>query len=431
MSQSKTPGIGPAELHTPDRGIKNTFYALSIRNYRYFWLGNLGSFFSAQMMQPTQAWLAYQITNSPLLLGLTWAAQGIPQIIIAPIGGLVIDRIQKRNLIMITQSATILINLAIAILISTGMIQFWHLLVSCFLSGATNAFNQAARTSLVPELVPRDKMFNAIALNNGGSNLARICGPAVAGVLIGFIGTQGAYYVGIAFNILAIILVSFLPPTSKLGMVKSSSALDNLKEGFSYMKVHYILLILLGLEGGLTIFGMWFQGITPVIAGLLQIDSIKYGFMMSAIGLGSLTGAIGIASLSNYRKKGLAMLGMGVLFGVALILMGNVVKIGDWLNIQGSTYTLMLILMAVAGLASTSYVSTSLTLFQLNISDEMRGRMISMYQMVTALYPFSMLISGAAINVAGAEMILTIGGICMTIFMLAFIIFTKQVRRLE
>jgi MFS family permease len=431
LSQPDPPSPVVTKNEAPVRGWKATFFALSIRNYRYFWIGNLGSFFSSQMMQPTQAWLAYEITNSPLLLGLTWAAQGIPQMIVAPIGGVVIDRIQKRNLIMITQAAVIAINLAIAILISLGLIQFWHILVSSFLSGATNAFNMAARNSIVAELVPKDKMYNAIALNNGGANIARIAGPALAGVLIGFVGTQGAYYFGIVFNVAAIVTVSLLPPTSKLSLAKSHTALSNLKDGFSYLKVHNIILILLLLEVGLTIFGMCYMGLMPVLAKVLNVDSIKYGLMMSAVGIGSLTGAIGMASLGNFKHKGLAMLSVGIAFGLALVILGNAVNIGSWLNLDNFTYTFSLICLAVIGLSSTAYTATSLTIFQMYISDEYRGRMTSMYQIVIAIFPFSVLISGAVANAVGVEMALTIGGACLAVFMLAMMLFIPKIKKLE
>ena len=428
-SDSSSP-ISPG-TEAPVRGLKSTFYALSVRNYRTFWLGNLGAFFSSQMQQPTQAWLAFEITNSPFLLGLTWAAQGVSQMIIAPVGGVVIDRVQKRTLIMMTQALTIAINLTIAVLITLGYIQFWHILVSSFMIGAANAFNSAARNSIVAELVPKEKMYNAIALNNGGSNIARIAGPALAGVLIGFVGTQGAYYVGIAFNVAAIVTISLLPPTSKLGLAKSQSAVTNLKEGFAYLKMHNIILILLLMECGLTIFGMWFQGLMPVLAKVLNADPIKYGFMMSAVGIGSLVGAFIMASLGNFKRKGLVMLSVGIIFGIALLVLGNAVRIIDWLDFGDFTYYFALASLAIIGLSSTSYTATSLTIIQMYISDEFRGRVTSMYQIVIALYPFSVLISGAVANVVGAEMALTIGGSCLTVFMLGMTFITNRVRRME
>ncbi|HSW57148.1 MAG TPA: MFS transporter [Dehalococcoidales bacterium] len=411
-------------------GLKSTFYALGVRNYRYFWLGNLGAFFSNHMQQPTQAWLAYEITNSPLLLGLVWAAQGISQVIIAPIGGIVIDRIQKRNLIMMAQTVAIALNLTIAILITLGIIQFWHLLLVSFLNGITNAFNSAARNSIVPELVPKDRVYNAIALNNGGANIARIAGPALAGLLIGFIGTQGAYFTGIGFSLLAVLTISFLPPTSKLGLMKTHSVLANIRDGFQYLKLRNILLILLMMEVAITFFGMCYLGLMPVFARLLNADSTGYGLMMSAIGVGSLTGAFSMASMGSVKRKGLVLMWVGILFGLFLILFGNAVHIGNLTNIGPLAYIVALVCLAAVGFNSTSYTATSLTLIQMNTSDEYRGRVISMYQFVIAFYPISILVAGALANTIGAPLTLTIGGGLLMVFMLLMLLVFRKIKNL-
>jgi MFS family permease len=185
------------------------------------------------------------------------------------------------------------------------------------------------------------------------------------------------------------------------------------------------------MESGLTIFGMCYQGLMPVIARVLNADSVKYGFLMSAVGIGALAGAFGLASLGNFKHKGIALLSMGVVFGIALFVLGNVVHIGVWLNLANSTYVFALICLALIGLSSTAYTATSLTIIQMYISDEYRGRMTSMYQLVLALFPFSILLSGAVANTLGAEMTLTIGGICLTVFMLSMALFTSKVKKLE
>ncbi len=411
----------------PKRGWRATLDALSVRNYRYFWLGSLSSYFGGQMQLPTQMWLAYEITHSALLLGLTSAFQGIPQLLIAPFGGLIIDKFQKRSLIVFTQSFNILINLAIAILISLGIIQYWHLLLSSFLTGAAGAFNMPARNSIVAELVPREKMYNAITMNSGASNIARVAGPALAGVLIGLVGTQGAYYVGVGFNVLAVVTIGLLPPTSKLGLIGKQSYLSNFKEGFAYLKLHNIILILLGLEIGLTIFGMSFQGLIPVFASLLNAGSEKYGLMMSFVGIGSLVGVLGIASLGNSRRKGLIMLGSGILFGLFLLLLGNTVNLG-W---GDHAYYLALFALTGVGMTAITYSSTSLTIIQMYITDEYRGRVTSTYQIVIALYPFSLLLIGAVTEVIGAPLALTINGSCLAVLMLAMILVNKRVRSLD
>lgn len=431
MPQNELPSANPTTKKAADRGLKSTFYALTIRDYRTFWSGSVASFFAGQMQIPTQAWLAYQITNSALLLGLTYAAQGISQMLVAPFGGLLIDRMSKRNLIIITQVMTVLINLAIALLITTGQVQFWHILVSSFLGGAVNGVNMATRNAFVAELVPTDKLFNAIALNNTGLNIARIAGPALAGVLIGFISTQGAYYVGIGFNILAIITISFIPAGRPSAISKSQSALEQLKDGFRYLKIHNLILILLIMEIGLTLFGMWFQGMMPVLANLLNADSTKYGFMMSAIGVGSLFGALTIAYFGNLKRKNLLLVTSGIAFGIFLVILGNSTGISDYLHISSGVYYLAIVLLMLLGIASTAYTATSMTIIQMYVSNEFRGRITSLYQMVLAVYPFSILISSALANKLGLPMTLTIGGVALIAFMLIIPIAFKRILKLN
>ena len=187
----------------PKHGWQKTFDALSIRNYRWYWLGALASYFGNYIQMPAQAWLAYQLTHSALKLGLVSAAQGVPTILIALFSGVIIDRIQKRSIIIFSQAFILINTLAVAILITTGLIQFWHLLIASFLTGINNAFNTPTRYAIVAELVPRDKMYNAFALNNGGSNAARVVAPSLSGVLIALVGTQSAYYCAAGFYVIA------------------------------------------------------------------------------------------------------------------------------------------------------------------------------------------------------------------------------------
>jgi len=423
--------VNTTSAKASDRGLKSTFYSLTIRDYRIFWSGSVASFFAGQMQVPTQAWLAYQITNSALLLGLTYAAQGISQMMVAPFGGLLIDKMSKRNLIIITQVLTVLINLVIAVLITTGQVQFWHILLSSFLGGAVNGINMATRNAFVAEMVPTDKLYNAIALNNTGMNIARIAGPALAGVLIGFVGTQGAYYVGIGFNVIAIITISFIAARPASIISKSQSALVQLKEGFRYLKVHNLILILLIMEIGLTLFGMWFQGMMPVLAKLLNADSTKYGFMMSAIGAGSLIGALGIAYLGNLKRKNLLLTTTGVAFGIFLVMLGNSTGISSFLHISSSVYYLAIVCLIFLGIISTAYTATSMTIIQMYVSNEFRGRITSLYQMVIAVYPFSILISSALANALGLSMTLTIGGISLIAFMLIISLTFKRILKLN
>lgn len=416
---------------TSKRGLPATFSAFSIPSYRWYWSGNLASFFAQFMQMPAQAWLAFQLTHSPLMLGLVSAAQGVPQFVFNLFSGVIIDRVQKRDIIRISQAAIIINTLAIAILITTGHIQYWNLLIAAFLTGSINAFNMPARNSMVSELVPQDKLYNAYALNAGATNTAKVAAPALAGLLISWMGTQGAYYVGAAFNVIAIASVSFLPATSKPRLVAGVSYFDNIKEGFRYLKLHNILLLLLGMEVVLTFFGMSYQGLMPVFADMLQVNAQAYGFMMSAIGVGALVGSIVIASLGNFKRKGLLLIFAGVAFGAMLVIFGNSGRIGDFLHIGSNLYYMAAFFLMLMGLSAAAYTATSLTLIQMSITDEVRGRVTSMYQMVTALSPVSFSFSGALAQGFGTSMALTIMGTCLAFFFLIMGFFNSRLRKLS
>lgn len=421
----------PEDISISKPGLSATFTALKIRNYRTFWAGTLASFFAQFMLMSTQAWLAFQLTHSPLLLGIVSAAQGIPQFAFNLFSGVIIDRIQKRNVIIYSQAAIIANTLVVAILITTGHIQYWNLLVSAFISGTINAFNFPARNSIVVELVPKDKVYNAYALNNGALNTARIAAPALAGLLIGFVGTQGAYFVGTGFNLIAIITISLLPPTSKLGLVSEGSFIDNFKQGFRYMKAQNIILVLLGMELALTLFGISYQGLIPVFADMLNVSPQGYGFMLSAIGIGALLGSIITAGLGNFKRKGLLLIITGIIFGLTLVIFGNSGTIGKWLNLGANVYYLAAFWLTIVGFSSASYTVTSLTIIQMLVSDEFRGRVTSFYQMVTALSVVSYSLTGALAQGLGAPMTLTLTGSCLMFFMLGIGLFSRRVRSLD
>jgi len=412
------------------RGWRATLDALTVRNYRWFWFGSLASYFAGNMQTPTQAWLAYQITHSPLMLGVVSAAQGVPQFLTNFVSGAVIDRIQKRDVIIVCQSAQVANTLAMAALIATGHIQYWNLLVSSFIAGVISGFNMPARNTIAPELVGKERTYNAIALNNAGSNIARVAGPAIAGVLIGFMGTQSAYYVGVGFNIVGVATMSFLPRTSKLGMTGKSLA-SSVGDGFKYIRVQYLILFVLIMEAALTAFGMWYQGLIPVFASLVGTGSIGYGLMMSAVGVGALVGSLSVASLGNFRRKGLFMITMGAVFGIALVLFGRAPALGPLIHLKTNTYYLAAFLLVIVGLCSTAYTTTSLTAIQMLSAEEYRGRVTSVYQMMPALYQICVFLSGAAAQEVGAPLTVTVGGACLTTFMLSMGIFNKRVRHME
>ena len=430
-SNSPSPVSSEGSVTPPKRSWRNTFTALSDRNYRFFWMGSVSSFFAGQMQQPAQQWLAYELTDSPFKLGLVMAIQAIPMILLSLYSGVIIDRIQKRTIIIGYQIVNALLGITVAILIATGLIQYWHLLAVSFLNGANMAFYMPARNAIIAELVPREKIYNAVSLNNMGTNIAQIAGPAIAGVLIGAIGAHGAYFVAVAFSVTAASVFALLTATSRPVPRDGRSLRKNWVEGLRYIRVHNVLIILLAVECVVTLFGMSYQSLLPVFATNLNQGSEGYGFMLSAAGVGALLGSLFVASLGNFTRKGLLLLITCTVFGLVLVLFACSGFIGSALGLGSGSAYLATFWLVIIGISSNAFITTNNTLIQMNVSAEFRGRVNGVYGMVIALFPGGFLLAGTAAEYLGANLSVIIGGSVLTVFMLVMLIFTRRIKKLE
>lgn len=400
------------------RAWDRTFAALHIPGYRWYWMGTAASFMGMQMQWPAQSWLAYELTGSAFLLGLVSAAWGTPMFVLSLFGGVLADRMEKKQLMVLSQAAMGAVNLVLAVLISFDLIQFWHLLAAATFSGAVFAFNMPARQAIIPALVPRNMLFNAITLSSGVMNATRVLGPALAGVLMAFIGIEGAFYAAVANLLLAVALLARLPAT---GTGKGTRKVSReIVEGLRYIRGRSLVLILLGMAMVTVLFGMPYQNLMPVFAELLNVEELGFGFLMAMTGIGALVGSLAIANLGDYKRKGMLLMLSGIGFGVALVAFANVT----------SLYPALLILMAV-GAASTGFMSVNNTLIQMHISDDVRGRVMSVYMMTFGLMPLGTLPFGAIAQRYGAPLAVTIGGGLLAAVVLALMVLRRQLWRLE
>lgn len=418
-------------VSAPSGARTGTFATLKIRNYRLFWSGNLANFFAMMMQSPAQAWLAYELTRSPLMLGLVSAAWALPICLFSFIGGVFIDRFQKRNLLILGQACSAVLMLAIGILIATGHIQYWHLLMTAFINGTLSSFSFPTSQALIPELVPRDKLFNAIALNSAGFNITRVAGPALSGTLIGLGGASTAYFTAVGFFALSVVLTSMLPPTSRIVKGVRRSIKKELQEGFGYLRAHSIILTLIAMEIVLNILGMPFQNLMPVFADIFRVKAFGYGMLMAITGVGALIGSLGIATFNHrIRARGRFLLTSGIIYGVTLIVFATSPYWGSALGLGGGTVFAASVILMLVGIFSTFYLSTSNTTIQMMVKDEVRGRVMGVYGIVMGLMPLGVLPAGAVAEAIGAPLTITMLGALLTGFMLAMGVFAVSVRKL-
>lgn len=397
------------------------FAALRHRDFRYLWLGLLASNTGTWMQMVAQGWLIYELTDSPLYLGLVGLARGGPIIIFSLFGGTLADRVDRRKLLYFTNLLATAFALLLAILTWTGRVEVWHVLLLAFLSASVLAFDQPTRQALVPTLVPREALFNAVALNSMTFNGAAIFGPALAGMLVPIIGVAGNFLINAlsyGFVLLALwrmnIPAFIAPPRTKL--------LDDLIEGFRYLRSQPLLLGLLGMTVAVSFFGRSYIGLMPVFARDVVDAGVEgLGVMMSAPGLGTVIGAFTLASLGSFRRKGALVIVSGISLGVILVAFAY----------SRSFYTSTMLLVLVGGLAILTS-STINTLLQLTVEDRLRGRVMSMYTLsMLGMHPLGQLPLGALAEVAGAPLAVSLGALAMGAAILIALWAVPQIRRLE
>ncbi|MCK4362475.1 MAG: MFS transporter, partial [Dehalococcoidia bacterium] len=300
------PGEGELELLPPEQARVTTFTSLKNRHYRWFWLGMLASFMGIHLQLVARNWLVYEMTGSALVLGIVIAAWGLPILLLSLYGGAVADRLKKRDLLIVTQVANGIITLIIAILIATGGIALWHLIAAAALTGIIFAFHVPARLAIIPELVHKRELLNAIALNSTGMNLSRFVGFAIGGALLGAIGVAGVYYVVVVCFFVSAALLFMLPVVEKVRQRVVTSIKVDLVEGLRYIYHSPLLRSLLAMAFVSIAFGLPYMNLMPVFAvDIFNVGEFGLGLLLGMAGLGSLIGSLILASLGDFRRKGL------------------------------------------------------------------------------------------------------------------------------
>lgn len=400
----------------------HTFDSLREPSYRWLWLGMLGSFAGMQMQMLARGWLVVdKLEGSALDLGIVTSSNGVPLLLLSLFGGVISDRFPKRNLLVVTQSANGLIALLVALLIVTNLVQIWHMIVAGALSGTVFAFNMPGRQSLIPELVSREKLSNAVALNSAGMNLNRIIAPGVAGVLVAVIGLGGVYFLIVGFYAFAAFTMLMIRPTNPSNPARTTSMLEDLKAGLKYARNDARISSLLLLALVPLLFAHPYQALLPVFAkSILGVESDGLGYLMGAIGIGAVTGTLVLASLHNFRSRGLLMVALLVVFGLALVLFA-----------QSGSLFLSMVALFIVGIGSMGYNALNHTLLLTTSSPEMRGRVTSIYMTSFGFMPLGVFPMTAAADAIGAPSALTIGGAGLIAVTLLMTLCRPQIRALR
>lgn len=373
--------------------LSERFRALRHRDFRRFWSGQLVSLVGTWMQAVAQGWLMHRLTDSALMLGLLGFFQFLPVTLFSLWAGVIVDRVDRRRVLLVTQSCALVQAVALATLTSTGTIQPWMLLVLAFAFGTFNAFDLPARQAILVDLVEgeREDLTNAIALNSAAFNTARVVGPAIAGVLLATVGEAGCFWANAATYLAVIASLLAIRPTPPRAAI--GNLLDSLRDGLDYAwttRPVRNLLILLAVTAGL---GFQYMTLLPVFARtILARGAETYGLMVAAFGLGALTAAILMT-----RRHDRWDLRRNLLIGLSAA--GAGLGVFAW----STSLPLSMAMGFLAGFGLILYVGSTNMLLQLTIDDAYRGRIMSYYTfMFVGTAPFGALWAGAVAQRFGA-----------------------------
>jgi MFS family permease len=399
-----------------------TFAALKYPNYRLWFYGQLASLVGTWMQSTAQGYLVYQLTNSPVYLGYVGFASGVPIWIFTLFGGVVSDRMSRRKLLIITQTSAMILAFILAALTFAGVVQPWHIIVLAFLLGITNAFDAPARQSFVLEMVDRPVMGNAIALNSAMFNSATAVGPAIAGLSYAVLGPGWCFTInGISFVavIIALALMQFKPFVAP---ERTQNAFSDLKEGLAYVFHNRTILLLIGMLGITSVFGMAYATLLPAWAvDVLKGDATTNGLLQSARGVGSLIAALMIASMGASAHRGRLLTIGSFVFPILLIVFAAIRNV-----------PLALILLLAIGWAFMTYSNLTNNLVQHIVPDNLRGRVMGIYSLTFfGMVPIGALLGGAFAQAVGTPTAVVVSAAVSLFFAFALFIGAPFIRKLD
>lgn len=381
------------------------------RNFRLFYSGQLISLVGTWMQAVAQDWLVLEMTNDPVALGAVAAAQFLPVMVLGLFGGIAADALPKRLGLLCTQGAACLLALVLGLLVLGGQVQVWQVMVMAVCLGIVNAFDMPIRQSFVVEMVGREDIASAVALNSAAFNGARVIGPAVAGLLIGVIGIGPVFLLNAA-SYLVVIAGYLLMDARQLQtpirrhLDRSIKGIaDSLVEGLRYVRATPMILLCISLIGVVSLFALNFPVFGPLVAReVLGGGAETYGFLMASAGAGSLVSALMLA-FGGRATLGRVFLG-GTLAGLGVVGAG-----------LSSVLPLSMVLLALVGWSTVAIGATTNTIIQLSVPDDLRGRVMSVYTTVFAgATPIGSLLMGSLASRAGVTATMAIAGLATVAF---------------
>jgi MFS family permease len=389
--------------------IASIFSSFRHRNYRLFWAGQLISLIGTWVQSVAHGWLVYELTRSPAKLGYVSAAGSVPVLLFTLFGGVAADRVNRRLFLIGTQSTLMLSAFILGILTITGVVRYEHILLLALLSGTANAFDMPTRHAFLTDIVEKDDLVNAVALNSAMFNTARLVGPALSGLVMSAFGPGLCFLINGASFLAVIASLAFIRTENRKANRQSESPFKEMIDGFTYLRNNSKLTTLISAVAVPTLFGGPYMMLLPVFAReVLHGGPALLGLLMSATGAGALAGAVMVSALSSRNCAGRLLVFGGLAFSGFLMLFSLC-----------RNHILAVALLACVGWCMVTFNATTRSLIQLNTSDELQGRVMSLYFLVNlGLTPLGSLQAGTVASHLGAPFAVGAGGAICGLFAL-------------
>ncbi|MEX2247798.1 MAG: MFS transporter [Dehalococcoidia bacterium] len=371
-----------------------TFHSLrAYPDFRALWLGTVGTMLAQWVQFVAQGYLVFQLTHSPFQVGAVGFVRGIAALVGAPVAGSITDRFSRRSVLIVATGLLAATGSLLALLVVLDAISVWVLYVTAAADGLIESVNQPARQVMVYDVVGSEDLPNAVAVNSLGSNTMRIAGPAIGGGLIGAFGVEAAFTLQAVAYLGAMLATMRIRARGAPAGRASATLFQSIGEGIAYASGHRDVLLVIVMAGLPSLLVYPYVQYLPVFAeDVLDVGSVGFGFLASAVGYGSIIGAVIAANLTGLRKRGQIV--VWTTFAYMVLITGFALS---------DMYALSFALLVVAGIVNSTYLMFNQVMIQLMVDDEYRGRVLSLYVMTGSVTPFSALLMGALIDVFGPQ----------------------------
>ena len=416
-SPGRTP---PPASEAAPRGWRATFHTLRNREFRFLWLGMLFLMFGIQMQMIVRGYLAYEITSSPFILGLVNAGFAIPMLSLSLFGGALADRVERKRVIQAGQLVSVVLAVFIGVSIFTETISWIHLFGVSMAQGALFSFVMPARQALVPHLVGKDNLTNAMSLDAAAMSVTTLLAPAVGGGLYNVIGPDGVYFLIAGCGVAAMLLTSLVSASGGSASRPSVPMFSDILEGLKYVVRSPIVLILLMMGLATALLAMPFRFLMPVfVVDVYERGPESLGLLVTIMGVGSLVGALFIASMGK-RRRGLTLLAGSFISGIALVLVAAI-----------PLYYVAAALMVLMGLGDAGRRTLNMALIMEEVDDRYRGRVMSVFMMNFGLMPLGVLPAGAIAQRMGGQFVIGMLGVLLLLTTALILVTQRRLRDLD